>query len=181
MGFQYYSNNDDFFPDFKDKALLFHVLNYLCAVCRVEDRQGEVQWTKDGFGLDVTRDLSGYPRYKMIGADSAGIKYTLFISFGNKKNYKKAFLSLNKFIFSFTGEYSLEISNIQIDDDAIYECQILATNVLPSMRSKSATINVLVPPNPPLILNGNALNTTEDTEISLECYSSGGRPEVKIR
>lgn len=43
-------------------------------VCKIEDRQGEVQWTKDGFGLDVTRDLTGYPRYRMIGSDSQGNK-----------------------------------------------------------------------------------------------------------
>lgn len=57
----------------------------------MEDRQGEVQWTKDGFGLDVTRDLSGYPRYKMIGADSAGIKYTLIKAFGNRKKIQVNF------------------------------------------------------------------------------------------
>ena len=41
-------------------------------------------------------------------------------------------------------------------------------------------LQVLVTPDPPIILNGAMINTTEETEISLECFSSGGRPEVTI-
>ena len=40
---------------------------------------------------------------------------------------------------------------------------------------------VHVPPDPPIILNGAMINSTEDTELSIECFSTGGRPEVKIR
>ena len=47
--------------------------NFFIEVCRVEDRQGSVQWTKDGFGLDVGRDMTGFPRYRMIGSDVSGI------------------------------------------------------------------------------------------------------------
>ena len=38
-----------------------------------------------------------------------------------------------------------------------------------------------MPPDPPIILNGAMINTTEDTELSIECFSTGGRPEVQIR
>ena len=37
--------------------------------CRVENKIGVIQWTRDGFGLGDTRDLSGYSRYKLIGSD----------------------------------------------------------------------------------------------------------------
>ena len=32
--------------------------------CRVEDRRGQCQWTKDGFGLGVKTSLPGFPRYR---------------------------------------------------------------------------------------------------------------------
>ena len=37
--------------------------------CRVHNKIGIIQWTRDGFGLGDTRDLSGYSRYKLIGSD----------------------------------------------------------------------------------------------------------------
>ncbi|CAG9116274.1 unnamed protein product [Plutella xylostella] len=41
--------------------------------CRVEHKSGQLQWTKDDFGLGLQRDLSGYERYRMIGSDEEGI------------------------------------------------------------------------------------------------------------
>lgn len=37
--------------------------------CLVEHKEGLLQWTKDGFGLGVSRDLPGYPSYFMVGGD----------------------------------------------------------------------------------------------------------------
>ncbi|XP_037302096.1 synaptogenesis protein syg-1-like, partial [Manduca sexta] len=37
--------------------------------CRVENKVGALQWTKDDFGLGTHRNLSGYDRYSMIGSD----------------------------------------------------------------------------------------------------------------
>ena len=31
-----------------------------------------LQWTKDGFGLGLLRDLPGYPRYRMVGEEEEG-------------------------------------------------------------------------------------------------------------
>ena len=39
-----------------------------------------IQWTRDGFGLGDTRDLSGYSRYKLIGSDDESKK---------KENFRK--------------------------------------------------------------------------------------------
>lgn len=40
---------------------------------------------------------------------------------------------------------------------------------------------VLVPPEPPKIVQGDFMVTTEDREIELECVSVGGRPAAEVR
>jgi hypothetical protein len=40
--------------------------------CRVLNRKGPIQWTKDDFGLGAVRNLTGYERYTMIGSDEEG-------------------------------------------------------------------------------------------------------------
>lgn len=40
--------------------------------CRVINKVGTLQWTKDGFGLGSDRALAGFPRYSMIGSDEEG-------------------------------------------------------------------------------------------------------------
>lgn len=40
--------------------------------CRVEGKSGQLQWTKDDFGLGTHRHLNGYERYRMIGSDEEG-------------------------------------------------------------------------------------------------------------
>ena len=40
--------------------------------CRVENKRGMLQWTRDGFGLGIERNLTGFDRYRMIGEDEEG-------------------------------------------------------------------------------------------------------------
>jgi len=40
--------------------------------CKVDFKQGLLQWTKDGFGLGVNRDLPGYSTYTMVGKEEDG-------------------------------------------------------------------------------------------------------------
>ena len=40
--------------------------------CRVENKRGMLQWTRDGFGLGVERNLTGFNRYHMSGSDEEG-------------------------------------------------------------------------------------------------------------
>lgn len=40
--------------------------------CRVVNKQGTLQWTKDDFGLGAHRNLSAFDRYTMIGSDDEG-------------------------------------------------------------------------------------------------------------
>ncbi|XP_061725358.1 irregular chiasm C-roughest protein-like isoform X1 [Cydia pomonella] len=118
--------------------------------CRVERKSGQLQWTKDDFGLGLHRDLSGYDRYKMIGSDEEG-------------------------------DYSLDIRDVTLDDDARYQCQVSSgSKGEPAIRSRYARLTVLVPPEPPRILQGNFYSTTEDRNIILECESVGGKPPAEI-
>lgn len=118
--------------------------------CRVVDLQGVLQWTKDDFGLGTHRNLSGFERYKMIGTDN-------------------------------DGDYSLEIDAIELDDDAKYQCQVSpGPNGELGIRSRYATVTVLVPPEPPIIKQGTFKLTTEDDELQLECMSNGGKPAAEV-
>jgi hypothetical protein len=40
--------------------------------CRVQNLRGMLQWTRDGFGLGVERNLTGFERYHMTGSDEEG-------------------------------------------------------------------------------------------------------------
>ena len=42
--------------------------------CRVKNKRGMLQWTRDGFGLGVERNLTGFDRYHMSGTDEEGKK-----------------------------------------------------------------------------------------------------------
>ncbi|XP_026743411.1 irregular chiasm C-roughest protein-like isoform X1 [Trichoplusia ni] len=118
--------------------------------CRVENKAGQLQWTKDAFGLGTHRHLSGYERYKMIGSDEEG-------------------------------DYSLDIREVTLDDDAIYQCQVSSgSRGEPAIRSRYARLLVLVPPEPPKILKGPVLQAVEDREVNLECVSVGGKPAAEI-
>ena len=71
---------------------------------------------------------------------------------------------------------------MMLDDDARYQCQVSPGNAgQPGIRSKFATLTVLVPPEPPRIVQGDFLVTTEDREIELECVSLAGKPAAEVR
>ncbi|RZF42205.1 hypothetical protein LSTR_LSTR004354 [Laodelphax striatellus] len=104
--------------------------------CRVINKSGELQWTKDGFGLGAHRNLSGFERYSMVGSDEEG-------------------------------DYSLDIYPVTLDDDAKYQCQVSSgPQGQEGVRSHYATLTVLTPPEPPRILQGDHLLTTEDRVIT---------------
>ncbi|XP_058442858.1 irregular chiasm C-roughest protein-like isoform X2 [Malaya genurostris] len=117
--------------------------------CRVVNKSGQLQWTKDDFGLGTNRILGGFERYSMVGSDEEG-------------------------------DFSLDIFPVMLDDDAKYQCQVGPGKKAPSIRSRFATLTVLVPPEPPTIVQGDFMVTTEDREIELECVSVGGRPAAEI-
>ncbi|GBP47854.1 Irregular chiasm C-roughest protein [Eumeta japonica] len=151
--------------------------------CRVENKVGELQWTKDDFGMGTNRTLNGFPRYTMIGSDEES-------------------------------NYSLEIRNVSLEDDGIYQCQVssgldgregqgLMTIVVigamansgtdflawfsrhgaggsPAIRSRYAQLTVIVAPDPPKILQGAFIDATADEPVVIECVSVGGKPAAEI-
>ncbi|XP_026324430.1 irregular chiasm C-roughest protein-like [Hyposmocoma kahamanoa] len=118
--------------------------------CRVENKVGQLQWTKDDFGLGTHRHLNGYEQYKMIGSDEEG-------------------------------DYSLDIAEVTLDDDALYQCQVSSgPRGEPPIRSRYARLLILMPPEPPNILQGPVLQAVEDREVNLECVSVGGKPAAEI-
>lgn len=90
------------------------------------------------------------------------------------------------------GEFNLQIKNVTIADDDLYECQISASETDSSVLSKPAKLTVLgiiffeiiqflAEPNKPVLLTKSLiLNATEDVFINLSCQSSNGRPAARI-
>ncbi|KAI1286001.1 Irregular chiasm C-roughest protein [Halotydeus destructor] len=117
--------------------------------CRVVNRVGTLQWTKDGFGLGNGRDLVGFPRYAMTGNDEEG-------------------------------DYSLQITNVQLEDDAIFQCQVGPTEGTKGIRSQNAVVTVYVPPEPPKISEGSSLTTTAGQSVELTCLSEAGKPAAQL-
>ena len=55
--------------------------------CQVENKRGMLQWTRDGFGLGVERNLTGFDRYHMIGSNEEG-NFQHLIEYLNTVYYK---------------------------------------------------------------------------------------------
>ncbi|XP_022699777.1 irregular chiasm C-roughest protein-like isoform X2 [Varroa jacobsoni] len=117
--------------------------------CRVTDKAGALQWTKDGFGLGTNRNLSGFPRYQMVGSDDEG-------------------------------DYSLHISPVALEDDAMYQCQVGAYDGVKGIRSRTAHFTVYAPPKPPKILRGTDITLRAGETVSLTCESLDGKPAAEL-
>jgi hypothetical protein len=79
------------------------------------------------------------------------------------------------------GDFSLRINPVELEDDGVYQCQVSPTNDgQPGLRSRSARLNVLVPPQKPKITQGDFLITTEDRKLVLECISIAGKPPAIV-
>jgi len=118
--------------------------------CRVENKQGNLQWTRDDFGLGLNRNLKGFERYRMSGSDEEG-DYTLDID-----------------------SVTLE------DDAAFQCQVGAAPGGVEPIRSRYSFLTVTVPPESPEILGGAVVKTQEDRMVSLECISRGGKPAAEI-
>lgn len=68
--------------------------------CRVVNKSGNLQWTRDDFALGLHRNLSDYVRYQMVGADDEG-KSTYFCIFQESFVINRClFISRNKVIIT---------------------------------------------------------------------------------
>lgn len=86
------------------------------------------------------------------------------------------------FYLLLSGDFSLHIFPVELEDDGTYQCQASPTNDgQPALRSRFARLSVLVPPQKPKILQGDFLVTTEDRELVIECISVAGKPPAEVR
>lgn len=79
------------------------------------------------------------------------------------------------------GEYNLKLNPVTLDDDGAYQCQVgTGKRDEPAIRSRKATLTVLVPPNRPRIVQGEFATVTENVPLELECVSEGGKPPAEV-
>jgi hypothetical protein len=84
------------------------------------------------------------------------------------------------FTLFFAGDFTLDIDPVLLEDDATFQCQVGAADGVNPIRSRDAVLNVHVPPERPIIINGNTLRTTEDREVDIKCVSRGGKPAAEV-
>uniref|UniRef100_A0A673ADI7 Kin of IRRE-like protein 1 n=1 Tax=Sphaeramia orbicularis TaxID=375764 RepID=A0A673ADI7_9TELE len=75
------------------------------------------------------------------------------------------------------GQYNLEISNAELADDSQYECQ--ATEA--ALRSRRAKLNVLIPPEDPVVDGSPELLLMAGTPYNLTCVTRGAKPAAHIQ
>ena len=89
----------------------------------------------------------------------------------------------------FTGDWTLDINPVTLEDDARFQCQIGAAEAgIAPIRSRYAALSVLVPPNPPKMLGGSGQmadgqtihKTVEGRQVELRCESRGGKPAAEV-
>ena len=82
------------------------------------------------------------------------------------------------------GDFSLQISNVQLEDDAMFQCQVGAMDGAKGIRSRNAQFTVFVPPEPPIIVqsraSGDVLRTTAGINIELTCEAHAGKPPAEV-
>ena len=88
----------------------------------------------------------------------------------------------------FVGDWTLDINPVTLEDDARFQCQIgAAEKGIAPIRSRYATLTVLVPPNRPKMLGGSGADgqkihkTVEGRNVELRCESRGGKPAAEVR
>ncbi|XP_037537317.1 kin of IRRE-like protein 1b [Nematolebias whitei] len=75
------------------------------------------------------------------------------------------------------GQYNLEISNSELSDDSLYECQ--ATEA--ALRSRRAKLNVLIPPEEPVVEGTPELLLMAGSPHNLTCLTRGAKPAAHIQ
>jgi len=116
--------------------------------CRVMEKVGALQWTKDDFGLGQHRNLSGFERYSMVGSDEEG-------DFS---------LDIYPLMLDDDAKYQCQVGPGPQGEQGI--------------RSRFAKLTVLVPPEAPKIHSGLSfgLNLTHKTNfIAFVCHSRSER------
>lgn len=77
-------------------------------------------------------------------------------------------------------DWDLEISPVLLEDEAVYQCQVLATGEMHPIRSRTARLIVMIPSGLPVIRNGPLVTMTEGKETNLSCHAEGGKPAAQL-
>nr|XP_028567045.1 kin of IRRE-like protein 1 [Podarcis muralis] len=75
-----------------------------------------------------------------------------------------------------SGQYNLEITDAELSDDALYECQ--ATEA--ALRSRRAKLTVLIPPEDPVIDGAPEILLRAGTPHNLTCRARNAKPAATI-
>uniref|UniRef100_A0A8D0BBY2 NPHS1 adhesion molecule, nephrin n=1 Tax=Salvator merianae TaxID=96440 RepID=A0A8D0BBY2_SALMN len=81
------------------------------------------------------------------------------------------------------GKFDLQVTRSQLEDDAIYACQVGPSESSGGLISRSALLTVLVPPKRPLIVEyaaGSVVTWVAGTEYTLNCLVEDARPPADI-
>ena len=102
-------------------------------------------------------------------------KFHHFLQFHNRVYNNQVY-----FLY-FSGDFTLDIHPVDLDDDARFQCQIGAADGIKPIRSQYATLTVLVPPEPPKLMpTGDLMKTVEGRQVELRCESRGGKPASEV-
>lgn len=118
--------------------------------CRVVQKQGVLQWTKDDFGLGAHRDLGAFDRYTMTGTDEDG-------------DYS---LRIEALTMDDDARYQCQVSP--------------GPEGQPGIRARFVQLTVITPAEAPRITQGDFLLVTENNEFEIECVSIGGKPAADV-
>ena len=83
-------------------------------------------------------------------------------------------------MFIISGDYTLDINPVLLEDDADFQCQVGAIPGVGAIRSVDAHLTVTVPPEPPKIYNGKQIDTVETRTVEIRCESRGGKPVAEV-
>ncbi|XP_071326506.1 nephrin [Trachinotus anak] len=78
------------------------------------------------------------------------------------------------------GQYHLQIEKVQLEDDAIYECQAGQSESSKAVVSNMAWVNVLIPPSSPYFEVDMATPWVAGKEYTVTCVAPEAKPKAEI-
>ena len=121
--------------------------------CEVGNIAGYCQWTREGFGLGLDRQLPSFPRYLM--PEESGRD----------------------------GVCDLAIDPVLPLDEGVYQCQVSAGPGSPAISSPPVKLSVNSPPGLPHIIQAREVDQLEVEKgelVELQCETQGGRPAAEL-
>ncbi|XP_072166367.1 kin of IRRE-like protein 3 [Diadema setosum] len=78
------------------------------------------------------------------------------------------------------GEYNLRITNVALDDDGEYKCQVTLANNEPQLISTPARLTVQRAPSSVALVQGTTLSVVVSVPANLTCTAKGANPAASI-